>query len=222
MLFRSRQNGVIMSEQLELFPEDPAQDKAADKEKVAKAKARAAENEEFKDKRVKASPLTVESELAKMREILAKPKADKQEQSRMKFGNPELEKATEGWERKGEKWSPKVTGGASSSGAAQLKNDVLSLSDDDFGSKYGRDRTAKEVATKDANDRAGYKEAEAENKKEKAASRTRGGSTMGGSGVDIEGLKMNKNLKSKLASGGKVKSASSRADGCCIRGKTRA
>jgi hypothetical protein len=48
----------------------------ADKDKEAKDKARArkAENEEFKDKRVKASPLTVSSELAKMKEILSKPK----------------------------------------------------------------------------------------------------------------------------------------------------
>ena len=44
--------------------------------------------------------------------------------------------------------------------------DILSLSDDDFGSKYGRDRTAKEVATKNANDAAGYKAAEADFKKE--------------------------------------------------------
>lgn len=61
-------------DQLELFPEDPKKEKSVDKEKVDKAKARTAENEEFKDKRVKASPLTVQAELAKMREILAKPK----------------------------------------------------------------------------------------------------------------------------------------------------
>jgi hypothetical protein len=42
---------------------------------IDKAKARKAENEEFKDKRVKASPLTVSSELAKMKEILSKPKS---------------------------------------------------------------------------------------------------------------------------------------------------
>ena len=41
---------------------------------IDKAKARKAENEEFKDKRVKASPLTVQAELAKMKEILSKPK----------------------------------------------------------------------------------------------------------------------------------------------------
>jgi hypothetical protein len=52
-----------------------AQEKAdKDKEAKDKARARKAENEEFKDKRVKASPLTVSSELAKMKEILSKPK----------------------------------------------------------------------------------------------------------------------------------------------------
>jgi len=38
---------------------------------IDKAKARKAENEEFKDKRVKASPLVVEAELAKMKELTA-------------------------------------------------------------------------------------------------------------------------------------------------------
>ena len=118
-----------------------------------------------------------------MREILAKPRAEKPEQARMKYGNPVME-------------------------AAQLKNDVLSLSDDDFGSKYGRDRTAREAAVKDANDRAGYKEAEAENKREKAASRTRGG---GGGGLPLD--KMDKMKKMNYKAGGKDKSASSRADG---------
>ena len=42
--------------------------------KADKAKTKAAENEEFKDKRVKASPLIVSSELAKMKEILSKSK----------------------------------------------------------------------------------------------------------------------------------------------------
>ena len=92
---------------------------------IDKAKARKAENEEFKDKRVKASPLTVQAELAKMREILS-------------------------------------------------------------GGKGGS-----------------------------------GGSGGGAGGIDIEG-KTGKNLKPKMASGGKVSSASKRADGCCIRGKTRA
>jgi len=42
-----------------------------------------------------------------------------------------------------------------------------------------------------------------------------------GSGLDIEG-KTGKNIKPKLRAGGKVSSASKRADGCCIRGRTRA
>ena len=41
------------------------------------------------------------------------------------------------------------------------------------------------------------------------------------SGLDIEG-KTGKNIKPKLRAGGKVSSASKRADGCAIRGKTRA
>jgi hypothetical protein len=51
-------------------------DEVLDREKDAreKAKNKAAENEEFKDKRVKASPLVVESELARMKEILSKSK----------------------------------------------------------------------------------------------------------------------------------------------------
>jgi hypothetical protein len=85
---------------------------------IDKAKARKAENEEFKDKRVKASPLTVSSELAKMKEILAKPK--------------------------------------------------------------------------------------------------------GGGGGGVPSDKMDKMKKMNYKSGGKVSSASKRADGCCIRGKTRA
>lgn len=105
-------------------------------------KGKAAENEEFKDKRAKSSPLVANAEIAKMKELLDKPKAQPTEQSRMKFGNPVAEAYF------------KAQGSA-------------------------------------------------------------------GSGLDIEG-KTGKNIKPKLAAGGKVKSASARADGCCIRGKTRA
>jgi hypothetical protein len=41
----------------------------------------------------------------------------------------------------------------------------------------------------------------------------------GGGGGDLSGMK---GLKKPYKAGGKVKSASSRADGCCVRGKTRA
>ena len=111
-------------------------------------KGKAAENEEFKDKRAKSSPLVANAEIAKMKEILDKPKAQPTEQSRMKFGNPVAE--------------------------AYFK-----------------------------------------------AQGSTGGSGSAGSGLDIEG-KTGRNIKPKLAAGGKVKSASARADGCCIRGKTRA
>jgi hypothetical protein len=47
-----------------------------------------------------------------------------------------------------------------------LRRDALHLSNDDFGSKYGRDRTAKETAARSANETAGYKAAETDAKKE--------------------------------------------------------
>jgi hypothetical protein len=47
------------------------------------------------------------------------------------------------------------------------------------------------------------------------------GATSGGGG-GIPSDKMDKMKKMNYKAGGKVKSASSRADGCCIRGKTRA
>lgn len=100
---------------------------------------------------------------------------------------------------------------------ANLRADVLSMSDEDFGSKYGRDRTAKEVATRNAYDAAGYKEAEADYKKEQAKKPVQG---RGGGGGGIPSDKMDKMKKMNYKAGGKV-SASSRADGCAIRGKTK-
>jgi hypothetical protein len=43
-------------------------------------------------------------------------------------------------------------------------------------------------------------------------------SSGGGSGIP----KINRDITKNMKSGGKVKSASARADGCCIRGRTRA
>ena len=91
-----------------------------------KARSRAVENEEFKDKRVKSSPLIANAEIERMKEILNKPKA-----------------------------------GGSGSGS---------------------------------------------------------GSGSGGMGTG----KMSRDITKNYKAGGKVKSASSRADGCAIRGKTRA
>ena len=45
-----------------------------------------------------------------------------------------------------------------------------------------------------------------------------GGGGGGGGGMP----KLNRDITKAYKSGGKVKSASSRADGCCVRGKTRA
>ena len=47
------------------------------------------------------------------------------------------------------------------------------------------------------------------------------GASGGAGGIELEG-KMGKNTKPKMKSGGSVRSASARADGCAIRGKTRA
>lgn len=56
-----------------------------------------------------------------------------------------------------------------------------------------------------------------EKMKEMTAPKPRGG---GGGGIPSD--KMDKMKKMNYKAGGKVKSASARADGCCIRGKTRA
>ena len=115
--------------------------------------------------------------------------------------------------------------------------------DPEYRKKYDADMKkyakAMEVNEKKANaaaQKAGYPTAEAEekalrqkaiedltNKKgtnlnKEAGRAIRGGAA--GSGVDIEG-KTGRNIKPKLASGGKVSSASKRADGCAVRGKTR-
>jgi hypothetical protein len=132
-----------------------------------------------------------------------------------------------------------------------LRHDALHLSDDDFGSKHGRDRTAKETAARSANETAGYKAAEDEAKKDKARSRAienedfkdkrtpksplirqaelekmkeildkpKGGGGGGSGGMGTG--KMNRDISKNMKAGGKVSSASKRADGCCVKGKTR-
>ena len=107
-------------------------------------KGKAAENEEFKDKRAKSSPLVANAEIAKMKELLDKPKAQPTEQSRMKFGNPVAEAYF------------KAQGSA------------------------------------------------------------------GGSGGSMTDPMERKAKPYNRAKGGVIKSASARADGCCIRGRTRA
>ena len=117
------------------------QEDARKEDKQEKARAKAAENEEFKDKRQPKSELIRQAEIAKMKEILDKPKAQPTEQARMKFGNPVAE--------------------------AHFKG-------------------------------------------------------QGGGGGGMGTGKMNRDITKNYKAGGKVKSASSRADGCAIRGKTRA
>jgi hypothetical protein len=103
--------------------------------------------------------------------------------------------------------------------------------------KYAKEMEANEKKANARAQKAGYPTAEAEekalrqkaiedltNKKgtnlNKEADRAiRGGAA--GSGLDIEG-KTGRNIKPKLRAGGSVSSASKRADGCAIRGKTRA
>jgi hypothetical protein len=102
--------------------------------------------------------------------------------------------------------------------------------------KYAKEMEANEKKANARAQKAGYPTAEAEekalrqkaiedltNKKgtnlNKEADRAiRGGAA--GSGLDIEG-KTGRNVKPKLRAGGKVSSASKRADGCAIKGKTK-
>jgi hypothetical protein len=102
-----------------------------------------------------------------------------------------------------------------------LIHDALHLSDDDFGSKYGRDRTAKETVARNANETAGYKAAEEEAKKDKAKTRASGGGGGGGSGDLEKGMMGGRFKPVAKAKGGSVSSASRRADGCATKGKTR-
>jgi hypothetical protein len=48
--------------------------------------------------------------------------------------------------------------------------------------------------------------------------KSKSGGGGGGGGIP----KLNRDISKNMKAGGKVKSASSRADGCCVRGKTRA
>lgn len=48
------------------------------------------------------------------------------------------------------------------------------------------------------------------------------GPSGGGGGGGMGTGKMNRDISKNMKAGGKIKSASARADGCCIKGKTRA
>ena len=62
----------------------------------------------------------------------------------------------------------------------------------------------------------------AENEYKKVPGLSRAGSSGSGGDLGFGVQKMNKDIKRSYKAGGKVSSASKRADGCCIRGKTKA
>jgi len=82
--------------------------------------------------------------------------------------------------------------------------------------KIETNKAKAEIADIAAKERANRAEAN-EYKKYPASTRPAGG---GGGGGGMP--KINRDITKNMKSGGKVKSASSRADGCCVRGKTRA
>lgn len=79
------------------------------------------------------------------------------------------------------------------------------------------DKARAEVADIAKEERA-RRVAENEYKRVSGTTRASGGGGGGGMGTG----KMNRDITKAYKSGGKVKSASSRADGCCVRGKTKA
>jgi hypothetical protein len=112
---------------------------------------------------------------------------------------------------------------------------------------YAKEMEANEKKANARAQKAGYPTAEAEEKalREKAIneltekkgtnlnkeaaratgeqSKSRGGGGGGGGGIDLEkGMMGGRMKKPSYKAGGKVSSASKRADGCAIRGKTRA
>lgn len=86
-----------------------------------------------------------------------------------------------------------------------------------FKEKFDAEREANRVLREMERDKA-IDKARDFVKNGKAAFGPSGGGGGGGMGTG----KMNRDITKNYKAGGKVKSASSRADGCCIRGKTRA
>lgn len=76
----------------------------------------------------------------------------------------------------------------------------------------------RENARKSIQDLRDLREGKITNDELKDRVRSRGG--LGAGGIDLEG-RMGKGLRKNYKSGGSVKSASSRADGCAIKGKTK-
>jgi hypothetical protein len=97
---------------------------------------------------------------------------------------------------------------------AEAKKPVQGRLDIDDAERKNREANAK----KSIQDLRDLREGKITNDELKERVRARGGS--GGGGVPSD--KMDKMKKMNYKEGGKVSSASKRADGCCIRGKTRA
>lgn len=107
--------------------------------------------------------------------------------------------------------------------------------------KAAVEKANKEEAIKEAQEKAKARAAENEEFKDKRTPKSKmiaesylkemkeltapkprgGGGGMGGAGADVPGLKIGTKKKLDYASGGKVSSASKRADGCAQRGKTK-
>jgi len=96
---------------------------------------------------------------------------------------------------------------------AEAKKPVQGRLDIDDAERKNREANAK----KSIQDLRDLREGKITNEELKERVRSRGGA---GGGIPLD--KMDKMKKMNYKSGGKVSSASKRADGCCVRGKTRA
>jgi hypothetical protein len=67
----------------------------------------------------------------------------------------------------------------------------------------------------------GNEERSSRNEFKKIEANTRVGGVGGTGGGGMGTGKMNRDITKNYSKGGKVKSASARADGCCVKGKTR-
>ena len=187
--------------QLDLFPSEPMKDigeaKPVSEQKKLSGVTEATAKEKEKAAKEAIYKETAEANKAKEAKRSEAAKQPKAEQTRMDFGNPALEAEMD----------------------RQAKN------------KAAKDEEAKEKRASKRAENEEFKdkrvkpspivvEAELAKMKEITApkSKSSGGGGCGGTGMPKTGL----NKKPELKAGGKVSSASKRADGCAIRGKTRA
>jgi hypothetical protein len=184
-------------DQLDLFPEKPMRDvgegKPVSGQKKLGGVPELTDKEKAKAAKEAAYKEAADAEKAKDAKRAAAVKQQPSEQTRMNFGNPALE--------------------AEMDRRAQEKAD--------------RDKEAKDKAMARKAENAEYAD-----KRVKASPLTVSSELAkmkeilakpkGGGGGGMPSDKMDKMKKMNYKSGGKVSSASKRADGCCIRGKTRA